>query len=99
MAFKFRGFSLIKLVRATTKNSPNSTSNSFFYEVELYPKASDSNPIQLFLPVSKVNSEYSNFLRMEEGLNTSRYAIQSGTNPWQIISEDEFNNKLDVYKA
>lgn len=95
---KFRGFQLMRLVRAINEQSKDSIERPYTYEVEHFEKVSDGSPKTDYYSIHKIDSHVGKFMRMTEEDGNSQFAMQSGSNDWVQLTSEEFNEWLVKYK-
>ena len=83
---KFKGFALVRLIRATTDISPSSNSTTHSYEYEYHTKM--GTKIVDFMHDNERRSRFSKKLLMRSDNN---HAVLRDTGDWKIITASEYH--------
>ena len=91
---KFKGFALVRLIRATTYTSPATNKVAYSYEYELHTKMGHKSVN--FMTDNERRYEYSNKLLMRSDDN---HAVLRDTGDWEIISATEYHTLAALWES
>jgi hypothetical protein len=92
---KFKGFGLIKLIRATTIASPNSDKAVYSYEYELRDKMGNKKT-DFMLNNDRVR-DYTKKLLMTD--NNNHAVLRNGSGTWEIIDASQYETLVAQWEA